>query len=168
MCIEDVTPLEVLIGEQLKESNLTLSTAESCTGGSIAARLTSIPGSSAYFKGGVVAYANEVKMNLLHVAVDTIEREGAVSEATVIEMVKGAMDTLKTDCALSTSGIAGPSGGTQEKPVGTVWMAAAYKNEIRTFKQETDGGREANVERASNNALLLLHKLLKERNIAVV
>lgn len=158
---EDDTPLEILVGNLLKKKNLTVSTAESCTGGSIAARLTSIPGSSEYFKGAVVAYSNEIKEALLHVSAKTLEKRGAVSEETVVEMVKGAMETLKTDCAVSTSGIAGPGGGTKEKPVGTVWIAAAYKNEIRTMKQETDRGREMNVERAGNNALLLLLELLK-------
>lgn len=158
---EDDIPLEILVGNLLKKKNLTVSTAESCTGGSIAARLTSIPGSSEYFKGAVVAYSNEIKESLLHVSAETLEERGAVSEETVIEMVKGAMETLKTDCAVSTSGIAGPGGGTKEKPVGTVWIAAAYKNEIRTMKQETNRGREMNVERAGNNALLLLLELLK-------
>ena len=153
--------LEEKIGELLKSKNLSLSTAESCTGGSIAALVTSVPGSSEYFNGGIVAYSNEVKMSLLHVSAETLEKYGAVSRETVIEMVKGAMKALKTDCAVATSGIAGPGGGTAEKPVGTVWIAAAYKNEICTMKQETDRGREMNVERAGNNALLLLRKLVK-------
>lgn len=157
----DDVPLEVLVGDLLRKKKKTLSTAESCTGGSVAARITSVSGSSEYFKGGIVAYSNEVKINLLHVSVDTLEKHGAVSEETVIEMVKGAMNALKTDCAISTSGIAGPGGGTKEKPVGTVWIAVAYKNEIRTMKQEIDRGREMNVERAGDNALILLHELLK-------
>ena len=154
-------PLEVLVGELLRKRKMTLSTAESCTGGSVAARISSVSGSSDYFQGGVVAYSNEVKMNLLNVSADTLKKQGAVSEDTVIEMVKGAMNALKTDCAISTSGIAGPGGGTKEKPVGTVWIAVAYKNEIRTMKQEMDCGREKNIERAGNNALILLHELLK-------
>jgi len=158
---EEDTPLEVIVGELLKKKKLTVSTAESCTGGSIAARLTSIAGSSEYFNGSVVAYSNEVKMGLLHVSSETLEQHGAVSEETVIEMVKGAMKTLKTDCAVATSGIAGPGGGTPEKPVGTVWIAAGYKNEIRTYKQETNRGRSMNIERAGNNALLMLRDLLK-------
>ena len=158
---EEGKTLEIVVGDLLKKKKMTVSTAESCTGGSIAARLTSVPGSSEYFIGGVVAYSNEVKMGLLGVSVHTLAQHGAVSEETVIEMVKGAMKTLKTDCAVSTSGIAGPGGGTLAKPVGTVWIAAGYKNEIRTFKQETDEGRAANIERAGNNALLLLRDLLK-------
>lgn len=159
---ENDTPLEVLVGGQLKECNLSVSTAESCTGGSIAARLTSVPGSSNYFKGSVIAYSNEVKVNLLNVSQSTLDQFGAVSEQTVVEMVKGVMNTLKTDCAVATSGIAGPGGGTQDKPVGTVWIAAAYKNNISTMKQETNRGREMNVERAGNNALLLLLELIKD------
>lgn len=158
---EEDTPLEVIIGELLKKRKLTVSTAESCTGGSIAERLTSIAGSSEYFKGSIVAYSNEVKKDLLYVSSETLEKYGAVSEETVVEMVKGAMKALKTDCAVATSGIAGPGGGTPEKPVGTVWIAAGYKNEIRTYKQETNRGRSMNIERAGNNALLILRDLLK-------
>lgn len=158
---EEDIPLEVLVGELLKKKKLTVSTAESCTGGSIAARLTAIAGSSEYFNGSVVAYSNDVKMSLLHVSPDTLRQYGAVSEETVIEMVKGAMEALKTDCAVATSGIAGPGGGTPDKPVGTVWIAAGYKNEIHTYKQETNRGRAMNIERAGNNALLMLRDLLK-------
>lgn len=161
MCNENDRPLEVTVGELLKKKKLTVSTAESCTGGSIAARLTSIAGSSEYFIGGIVAYSNEVKMDILHVSPLTLKEHGAVSEATVVEMVKGAMKALKTDCAIATSGIAGPGGGTPEKPVGTVWIAAGYKNEIRTYRQETDHGRAKNIENACINALSMLRDLLK-------
>lgn len=153
--------LEQEIGELLKAKKLSLSTAESCTGGGIAALITSVPGSSDYFNGGIVAYSNEVKMSLLHVSAETLERHGAVSRETVTEMAKGAMKTLKTDCAVATSGIAGPGGGTPGKPVGTVWIAAAYKDEIVTMKQEGDDGRAGNVQKAIRNALLLLCERLK-------
>ena len=159
--------LEERIGELLKSKNLSLSTAESCTGGSIAALVTSVPGSSEYFNGGIVAYSNEVKMSLLHVSAETLEKYGAVSRETVIEMVKGAMKALKTDCAVATSGIAGPGGGTAEKPVGTVWIAAAYKNEIVTFRQEGDDGRGGNVQKAIQNALMMLCEGLKRRKNAI-
>lgn len=154
-------PVEVVVGNLLKNRGLSIATAESCTGGTIASRLTSVAGCSEYFKGSVVAYSNEVKMNLLGVSAETLNVHGAVSRETVIEMVKGAMKALKTDCVVATSGIAGPSGGTIDKPVGTVWIAAAYQNEIVTLKQETDRGRELNIERACNNALLLIQKLIK-------
>lgn len=153
--------LEEEIGELLKAKNLSLSTAESCTGGGIAALITSIPGSSEYFNGGIVAYSNEVKMSLLHVSVETLEKHGAVSRETVVEMAKGAMKTLKTDCAIATSGIAGPGGGTPEKPVGTVWIAAAYKDEIISMKQEGNLGRTGNVQKAIQNALIMLRNRLK-------
>ncbi len=153
--------LEEEIGCLLRSANLTLSTAESCTGGGVAARITSVPGSSDYFMGGIVAYANEVKRELLHVSMETLEKRGAVSRETVIEMAKGAMKTLKTDCAIATSGIAGPGGGTLEKPVGTIWIAVAYKNEIVTKCQTGDEGRENNVKKTIENALLMLLEQLK-------
>lgn len=153
--------LEEEIGELLKAKKLSLSTAESCTGGGIAALVTSVPGSSEYFKGGIVAYANEVKEELLGVRPETLVAYGAVSRETVVEMAKGAMNRLKTDCAVATSGIAGPGGGTPEKPVGTVWIAAAYKNEIVTMKQEGDEGRARNVEKAIKNAFRLLKNRLE-------
>lgn len=153
--------LEKQIGELLRKKGLTFSTAESCTGGGISARITSVPGSSAYFKGSVVAYSNEVKINLLNVSEDTLKAYGAVSREVVVEMVKGAMNALKTECAVATSGIAGPDGGTLAKPVGTIWLAAAYKEKIITLKIEKDKGRAENIRNAANEALLLLQKLLK-------
>lgn len=153
--------LEEEIGELLKAKKLSLSTAESCTGGGVAALITSVPGSSEYFKGGIVAYSNEIKTALLYVSAETLKKYGAVSRETVTEMVKGAMNTLKTDCAVATSGVAGPGGGTPEKPVGTVWIAVAYKNEIVTMKQEGDCGRTVNVKKAIQNALLMLRDKLR-------
>ena len=149
------------INDLFWREGLTLVTAESCTAGSVAAAITAVAGSSQFFKGGIIAYSNEIKESLLGVNHETLETHGAVSEETVIEMVKGAMKAMKTDCAVATSGIAGPGGGTPEKPVGTVWIAAGYKNEIRTYKQETNRGRSMNIERAGNNALLILRDLLK-------
>ncbi|MCD7899874.1 MAG: competence/damage-inducible protein A [Bacteroides sp.] len=157
---ENDEPIKEIIGKMLINKKITVSTAESCTGGNIAARLTSVPGSSGYFAGSIVAYSNEVKTSLLHVKQETLDKNGAVSEETVVEMVQGAMKTLKTDCAIATSGIAGPGGGTPQKPVGTIWIAAAYRDKVITMKQESDRGRELNVERAVNNAFLLLHELL--------
>lgn len=149
------------LGKLLRAKNLSLSTAESCTGGRVAAAITSVAGCSEYFKGSVVAYSNEVKMGLLGVSAETLEKWGAVSRETVVEMAEGAMKALKTDCAIATSGIAGPGGGIAEKPVGTIWIAVAYKSEMLTVKQEGDGGREANVQKAVQNALDLLVELLK-------
>ena len=149
------------LGNLLKLKKLSLSTAESCTGGGIAAAITSVAGSSEYFMGGIVAYSNDVKTSLLHVSSDTLERYGAVSRETVMEMAAGAMNTLKTDCAIATSGIAGPGGGSQGKPVGTIWIAVAYKNEFVTVMQTGDNGRAKNVQNAIQNAIDLLIEILK-------
>ena len=144
------------------KDGITLATAESCTAGNLAAAITAIPGSSHYYKGGVVAYANQVKENLLHVDTHTIETCGVVSEETVCEMVKGAMDTLNTDYAVATSGVAGPGGGTPETPVGTIWIAVGSRKKIVTMKLEGDDGREQNIVKATCSALHLMRDLLKE------
>lgn len=149
------------LGNLLKSKKLSLSTAESCTGGGVAAVITSVAGSSEYFMGGIVAYSNDVKVSLLHVSSETLEKYGAVSRETVMEMAAGAMNTLKTDCAIATSGIAGPGGGSLEKPVGTIWIAVAYKNEIVTVMQTGDNGRAKNVQNAIQNAMDLLIEILK-------
>ena len=149
------------LGNLLKSKKLSLSTAESCTGGGVAAAITSVAGSSEYFMGGIVTYSNDVKVSLLHVSSETLEKYGAVSRETVMEMAAGAMNTLKTDCAIATSGIAGPGGGSLEKPVGTIWIAVAYKNEIVTVMQTGDNGRAKNVQNAIQNAMDLLIEILK-------
>lgn len=149
------------LGKLLLEKGLTLSTAESCTGGGIASVITSISGSSEYFKGGIVAYANEVKTALLEVSETTLEKHGAVSEETVLEMAKGAMKSMKTSCAIATSGIAGPGGGTPTKPVGTIWIAVACNDKIVTKKLQGDNGREKNTKNSIEKALSLLIEHLK-------
>ena len=150
------------ISELMWKDGITLATAESCTAGNLAAAITAIPGSSHYYKGGVVAYANQVKENLLHVDTHTIETCGVVSEETVCEMVKGVMDTLNTDYAIATSGVAGPGGGTPETPVGTIWIAVGSRKKIVTMKLEGDDGREQNIVKATCSALHLMRDLLKE------
>ena len=159
---EEDGQIEKIIGELLMKAEASISTAESCSGGNLSARFTSVPGCSRYFRGGVVAYANEVKTNVLHVSPETLMKHGAVSEQTVIEMVKGAIDLFGTDYAIATSGIAGPGGGTTEKPVGTIWIAVGSKENILTYKQETNFGRITNVERAVNNALLMFYNILSK------
>lgn len=124
IALED-KPLETILGELLKQQNATIATAESCTGGRLAAALNALPGSSAYFMGSVVAYANEVKEQVLGVEHDTLMQYGAVSEQTVRQMAEGVRRLMRTDYAIATSGIAGPDGGTEDKPVGTVWIAWA-------------------------------------------
>lgn len=152
--------LEQVIGKILKARNKTLSTAESCTGGYIAHLITSIPGSSAYFKGSVVSYANEVKEEILGVQTATIDRHGAVSEETVIEMVQGVLRQLKTDYAVAVSGIMGPDGGSEEKPVGTVWIAAGNKDKAATLKLNLRFDRKRNIEMTAANALNFLRRFI--------
>ena len=151
------------LSDKFWKEGLTLATAESCTAGNIAAVITAIPGSSHFYKGGIVAYSDEVKINLLGVNPETLEKQGAVSEETVIEMVKGAMKSMNSDCAVATSGIAGPTGGTPDKPVGTVWIAVAMREKILTMKASGDEGRNKNIENATLNALQLLLKLFQNK-----
>lgn len=155
-------PIEQILGERLFEKGLTLGTAESCTGGNIAHLVTSTPGSSNYFKGSIVSYANELKESLLGVLPEYIEEKGAVSEIVVREMAIGAQKALNIDCSIATSGIAGPDGGTEEKPVGTVWIATTYKDKTEAKKYTVGKFREANIMRASNIAMLQLLKMINE------
>lgn len=152
--------LEVVIGKMLKEKNKTMGTAESCTGGYIAHLITSVAGSSAYYKGSVVSYANEVKENVLGVQPATLKSKGAVSEDTVKQMVKGAIETLNVDYALATSGIMGPDGGSDEKPVGTVWIAAGNKEKVETIKLNLRFDRQRNISMTASAALNFLRKLI--------
>ena len=152
--------LEAVVGKLLNAKGKTMATAESCTGGYIAHMITSIPGSSAYYKGGVVSYANEVKENVLGVRHDTLMSAGAVSEETVKEMVRGAIKELNVDFALATSGIMGPDGGSDEKPVGTVWMAAGNKEKVETLKLNLRFDRQRNITITANNALNFLRKFI--------
>ena len=151
------------LSDKFWKEGLTLATAESCTAGNIAAVITAIPGSSHFYKGGVIAYSDEVKVNLLGVNPETLEKNGAVCEEVVIEMAKGAMKSMNSDCAVATSGIAGPTGGTPEKPVGTVWIAVTMKDKVMTMKASGDEGRNKNIENASLNALQMLQKLFQNQ-----
>ncbi|MFT4094782.1 MAG: CinA family nicotinamide mononucleotide deamidase-related protein [Niabella sp.] len=155
-------PLEVIIGKLLTAQQKTMGTAESCTGGYIAHLITSVAGSSAYFNGSVVSYSNDVKHRVLGVEQQTLDTAGAVSEETVTQMVRGTLHTLKTDYAVATSGIMGPGGGTPEKPVGTVWIAAGNKNNMVTKKLSLGYDRQRNIESAALQALNLLRKFIIE------
>lgn len=155
-------PLEQILGERLFEKGLTLSTAESCTGGNIAHLITLIPGSSNYFKGSIVSYSNEAKMNLLNVSQKTLDLFGAVSEEVVQEMALGACKTLNTDCSIAVSGIAGPDGGTEDKPVGTVWICTRYNNKSVSRKYQGGKLRDTNITRASIMAMLQLLEMIEE------
>jgi nicotinamide-nucleotide amidase len=152
--------LEKVIGIILHEKKQTLSTAESCTGGYIAHLITSVPGSSNYFKGSAVAYANEMKENILHVSHKSLLHYGAVSEVVVKEMAEGARKLFNTDYAISTSGIAGPDGGTSDKPVGTTWIAIATASKCVAFKYNMGEHRQRNIRRTALTALNLLRKEL--------
>lgn len=149
------------IGELLRASGLKLATAESCTGGLIADRITNVPGSSDYFVGGVVAYAYEAKVALLNVSWDTLRAYGAVSRETVLEMARGARKVLSADVAISVSGIAGPGGGLPNKPVGTTWIGlcgpGVERAELKLFK----GGRLDVKDQAAVTALLMLKEYLQ-------
>lgn len=159
---EEDIPLEKILGLRLFEQGLSLGTAESCTGGYIAHLITSIPGSSHYFKGSIVSYSNEVKSNILDVAQSTLNEYGAVSESVVTEMVRGAQKALNVDCAIAVSGIAGPDGGTPEKPIGTVWIATAIKDKIEVKKYQLGRYREANIVGASNTGILQLLRMIND------
>ncbi|TAL70302.1 MAG: competence/damage-inducible protein A [Bacteroidetes bacterium] len=155
---ENEESLEMVIGKMLKERHSTLCTAESCTGGEVAHMITSVAGSSAYFKGSVIAYSNSVKIQLLGVQKNLIDKDGAVSEMVVQKMAAGARKLFKTEFAVATSGIAGPDGGTEAKPVGTVWIAVASGNGIVTEKGVFGNDRITNIKRFSLAALNLLRK----------
>ena len=153
--------LEFEIGVLLRARGLKLATAESCTGGLIADRITDVPGSSEYFLGGIVAYAYEAKVALLNVSWDTLKAYGAVSRETVLEMARGGRDALRADVAISVSGIAGPGGGLPNKPVGTTWIGLSSRDkeqaDLRLFK----GDRLEIKARAADAALEILMEYLR-------
>jgi nicotinamide-nucleotide amidase len=169
--IEQLGDLVVNIGEKtvanilidaLLEKNYLMGSAESCTGGNIAHSITAVAGSSQVFAGTVVSYSNDVKHNVLGVKSETLNEFGAVSRQTVEQMLSGASKVLGTDCAVATSGIAGPGGGTPEKPVGTVWIGAKTPNEMVVTEYHFPGNRERVINRATATAMLMLIKLLKK------
>lgn len=153
---EDCETLPELVHKKLTASGKTLATAESCTGGTIASKITAFSGASAYFKGGIVAYSNEVKESVLGVRKETLKAYGAVSEETVCEMAEGVRKSLNTDYAIATTGIAGPTGGTLDKPVGTVWIAVAGPNGIETRLKKFGDDRQRTIERTCNEAFAML------------
>lgn len=150
------------ISELLWEREKTVGTAESCTGGRIAEAIISVPGASKYYKGGVISYTNEVKESLLGVSHDLLEEKTAVCEEVAIEMVKGACKKLNTDYAISATGVAGPTGGTKDIPVGTIWLACGNANRVATVKVEEDHGRDINLAIATNHAMQLFLDYLRE------
>lgn len=159
--------LQIVIGKHLKNKGMTLSAAESCTGGKIASLLTSVAGASQYFYGSVTSYDNSIKENILGVPHEIIAQHGAVSQECVEAMAKGVNRIMNTDFAVATSGIAGPGGGTPEKPVGTAWLAVAYRDrksgreEVISKKVAFNSSREVNIDRFASNALNLLRLYLE-------
>ena len=160
---EDSETLAELVHKTMIEMGKTLATAESCTGGNIASLLTAQAGASAYFRGGVVAYSNEVKECVLGVKHKTLDAFGAVSEETVREMVEGVRTRLGADYAIATTGIAGPTGGTPEKPVGTVWIAVCSKDKTVTQLMHYGDRRQQTIDRTTNQAYSMLIKLLCQK-----
>lgn len=157
----DTTPAELLLAEALAR-DVTIATAESCTGGNIAGAITAVPGSSQCMLGGVVAYSNEVKMKLLGVSAETLNAKGAVSEEVATQMAAGVCAVTGAELGISTSGIAGPGGGTPEKPVGTVCIAVSYKGKTEAVTMHFPGNRKRVVERAMNFGLLSAVRMIRE------
>ncbi len=157
--------LETILHKYLSERGLKLSTAESCTGGLISHRITNVAGSSAYFPGGVVAYSYEAKAGLLGVSWDTLNSHGAVSQETVLEMARGAKKLFEADIAVSISGIAGPGGGTPEKPVGTTWLGLSTATGEWARHFVWDGDREQNKQYSSEAALQFIIDYLEGKLI---
>jgi nicotinamide-nucleotide amidase len=160
---EEDLPVEAVVGQLLREKNMKVATAESCTGGNIAHLFTSIPGSSDYFKGSVVAYSNEVKIKVLGVSPDVISEHGAVSQEVVEQMAKGVLDKLETDIAVSVSGIAGPDGGSEEKPVGTVWICVCTKDKIISRRFQFGQLRFRVINMSSLAALAMIKEILDKQ-----
>ncbi|MDX1601402.1 MAG: CinA family protein [Anaerolineales bacterium] len=154
--------LEQYVGQRLQGQNWTLATAESCTGGLIGHRITQVPGSSTYFLGGVVSYADKAKIELLGVQPSTLSRVGAVSRDTALEMARGVRQRLAADVGISVTGIAGPSGGSAEKPVGLTWIAIVTPRVERAQRFVFEGDRSANKEAAAAAALEMLLEELRD------
>lgn len=154
--------------QYLYDNGKTLGTAESCTGGRIAETIIAAPGASNYYKGGVVAYSDEVKINVLKVDADVIATKTAVCEEVAIEMVRGVCDVLQCDYAIASTGIAGPAGGTPETPVGTIWIGYGSRDSVRTVKLTEDNGRDINIVTATNQALRGFLEFYKTENPTAV
>lgn len=155
------------ISQILWELEKTVGTAESCTGGRIAEAMIATPGASKYFKGGVVSYVDEIKERLLHVDAQVLEEQTAVCEEVAKQMVKGACQTLNTNYAIAATGFAGPTGGTNEIPVGTIWLACGDIDRQVTFMVQEDHGRDINLAIATNKAMQMFLDFLKEEQTMV-
>ena len=156
----DDDTISKVIGKIVNRRCALLATAESCTGGLIGNMITEVPGSSAYYKGGIIAYSNELKERLLGVRHETLEQYGAVSEETAIEMAKGCLEATGADYAIATTGISGPTGATEEKPLGLVYVAIASRDEVVCNRYVFTTTRQQHQQRTANQALFDLYKLL--------
>ena len=162
----NIIDLAETLGRRLTTERRTIAVAESCTGGDLSHALSALPGASAFFLGGIIAYHNEVKVNLLDVPSATIAQHGAVSEQTAIAMASGCRTRFDSDIAVAITGIAGPSGGTREKPVGLVFLAAATRDHVRGRRLMLSGDRNAIRNDAAVAALSLVRSLLDEESAA--
>lgn len=152
------------ISQLIWENGKTMGTAESCTGGRIAEAIIAMPGASNYFKGGIISYTNEIKESLLGISHKLLEEKTAVCEEVAKEMVKGAIKALNVDYAISATGFAGPGGGTNDIPVGTIWLACGNADDIITMKLEKDYGRDINLAKATTHALQMFLQYLLDRS----
>jgi nicotinamide-nucleotide amidase len=162
LVIDEDATLPMALSKLLRSRNKTMTTAESCTGGYIAHLITAIPGASNVYKGSIISYDNAIKVSALQVSPATLQKAGAVSEEVVKEMAAGALAAMNTDYALAVSGIMGPDGGTPEKPVGTVWVAAGDRNKLVTQQFHFRFDRDRNIEMTATQALNVLRKFIME------
>lgn len=160
---EEDRAVEVILGDLLKSKNLTLGTAESCTGGLLSRNMVRVPGSSTYFKGGIIAYSNEIKEYLLKVSSQTLQAEGAVSQPVVEQMAVGLLSLIHCDIAVAISGIAGPDGGSESKPVGTVWICVATREKSISRRFQFGSFRERNMEMASLAGMAMVKEIIDQQ-----
>lgn len=154
--LSTLSPITHQLVDELKKQKLTVTTVESCTGGLIGALLTSVSGSSSVYDGGFVTYSNEMKMHMVQVQKETLSKHGAVSSQTAIEMATGGCEQTKADIAISVTGVAGPTGGSEEKPVGLVWFGINHKGNVKSEKMIFDGDRTSVRQQACAHALHLI------------
>lgn len=158
--------LETLLGKKLKKLGCTLSTAESCTGGYISYKITTVAGASDYFYGSVVSYNNNIKNSILDVNIETLHNFGVVSKPVVEQMALNVATKMNTNCSIAVSGIMGPNGGSRSKPVGTVWVATKYNERLLAKAYNVNSGsRNENISRTANLAMLQLYKMLIAKDL---
>ena len=158
---EETLQLATTLGQLLLEQQQTLATAESCTGGYLAHCITQVPGASAYYQGGSIAYQDTVKVNLLDVPIKVLQQHGAVSEAIAVAMARGVQERLGATLGMATTGFVGPTGGTPQAPVGTVWLAVATPDSVHTQQLHLTGARVDNIRQVTQQALALLVHVLR-------